>query len=153
MKFNGKFVAAVLVLSLCATFSVMVAVMAQRVRCFLNLHTYIGYKVLEFTGDQTLAGITIREKAGVETLKPVKGAFIAVGLEPNSPLATPLVQLNERREITIPPDCSTSCPGIFAAGDVTDAFGKRSIIASGEGAEAALAARQYLLNLRKTVCG
>jgi alkyl hydroperoxide reductase subunit AhpF len=49
-------------------------------------------------------------------------------------------------------NCSTSCPGIFAAGDVTDAFGKRIVIASGEGAKAALAARQYLLNLRKVVC-
>jgi alkyl hydroperoxide reductase subunit F len=52
----------------------------------------------------------------------------------------------------IHPDCFTSCPGIFAAGDVTDAFGKRIIIASGEGAKAALAVRQYLLNFRKAVC-
>ena len=35
--------------------------------------------------------------------------------------------------------CSTSHPGIFAAGDVTDAFGKRIIIAPGGGAKAALA--------------
>ena len=75
--------------------------------------------------------------------------IIAVGLQPNSSLAAPFVQLNERREIIIRPDCSTSFPGIFAAGDVTDSFGKRIIIASGEGAKAALAARQYLLNLRK----
>ena len=126
---------------------------AERVGCFANLHTYLGYKVLEFTGDQALTGVTIRKKAGAETLGlPVKGAFIAVGLEPNSSLAAPLVQLNERREIMIHPDCSTPHPGIFAAGDVTDAFGKRIVIASGEGAKAALAARQYLLNLRKVVC-
>lgn len=121
--------------------------------CFANLQTYIGYKVLEFTGDQTLTGVTLRKKAGAETLGlPVKGAFMAVGLEPNSSLAAPLVKLNEPREIMIHPDCSTSHPGIFAAGDVTDAFGKRIVIASGEGAKAALAARQYLLNLRKVVC-
>ncbi len=129
------------------------AAVVERVSCLLNLHSYIGYKVLEFTGDLTLAGITIRKKAKAETVSlPVKGAFIAVGLEPNSSLAATLVQLNERREIMIHPDCSTSCAGIFAAGDVTDAFGKRIIIASGEGAKAALAARQYLLNLRKAVC-
>jgi alkyl hydroperoxide reductase subunit F len=129
------------------------AAMVEQVSCLSNLHSYIGYKVLEFTGDRTLAGITIRKKAGAETLSlPVKGAFIAVGLEPNSSLAAPLVKLNERREIMINPDCSTSHPGIFAAGDVTDAFGKRIIIASGEGAKAALAARQYLLTLRKAVC-
>ena len=84
-------------------------VAVERLGCFANLNAYIGYKVLEFTGDRTLAGITIRKKAGAETLSlPVKGAFIAVGLEPNSSLATPLVKLNERREIMIHPDCSTS---------------------------------------------
>ena len=57
---------------------------------------------------------------------------------------TQLVDLNDRGEIIINSDCSTSCPGIFAAGDVTNAFGKRIIIASGEGAKAALAARQYI---------
>ena len=129
------------------------AAVVERVSCLLNLHTYIEYKVIEFTGDQTLAGITIRKKAEAETVSlPVKGVFIAVGLEPNSSLMAKLVQLNERREIMIHPDCSTSHPGIFAAGDVTNAFGKRIIIASGEGAKAALAARQYLLNLRKAVC-
>jgi thioredoxin reductase len=62
------------------------------------------------------------------------------------------VNLKAPREIRPNPDCSTSYPGIFAAGDVTNAFGKRLIIAAGEGAKAALAARQYLLNLRKAVC-
>lgn len=129
------------------------AAVVERVACLPNLHTYIGYKVIEFTGGQTLAGVTIRKQAGTETHSlPVKGAFIAVGLKPNSSLATHLVQLNVREEIMINPDCSTSLPGFFAAGDVTDAFGKRIVIASGEGAKAALAARQYLLNLRKVVC-
>ena len=37
-------------------------------------------------------------------------------------------------------DCSY--PGIFAAGDVTIAFGKRVIIVAGEGAKAALSAHE-----------
>ncbi|MGE5299363.1 MAG: FAD-dependent oxidoreductase, partial [Acidobacteriota bacterium] len=85
-----------------------------------------------------------------ETVKlPVKGIFIAIGLQPNAALVSDLAELNERGEIVINSDCSTSYPGIFAAGDVTNAFGKRIVIASGEGAKAALAARQYILNLRK----
>ncbi|MDH4231739.1 MAG: thioredoxin-disulfide reductase, partial [Nitrospirota bacterium] len=60
-----------------------------------------------------------------------------------------LSRLNDKGEIIVNADCSTSYPGIFAAGDVTDAFGKRIIIASGEGAKAAMAARQYILDLRK----
>jgi alkyl hydroperoxide reductase subunit AhpF len=57
-----------------------------------------------------------------------------------------------RGEILIQPDCSTSRPGILAAGEVTNTFGKRLIIASGAGAKAAMAARQYLLDLRKKPC-
>lgn len=126
------------------------AAVVERVACIPNLQTYIGYKVVQFRGDGSLTGVTIRKMAGEETLElPVKGAFIAVGLKPNSSLAATLVKLNARGEIMINPDCSTSQPGFFAAGDVTDAFGKRIIIASGEGAKAALAARQYLLNLRE----
>lgn len=125
----------------------------DRVACLPNVRLFENYNVVEFTGDKNLNGLTIREKAGAETMTlPVKGVFVAIGLEPNSSLVAHLVELNQRQEIMIKPDCSTSRAGIFAAGDVTDSYGKRIIIASGEGAKAALAARQYLLNLRKAVC-
>ena len=75
--------------------------------------------------------------------------FIAVGLQPNSSVIAHLVDLDEKGEVMVNSDCSTSRPGIFAAGDVTNAFGKRIIIACGEGAKAAMAARQYVLALRK----
>ncbi len=78
----------------------------------------------------------------------VSGIFVEIGFYPNSGLVAGLVELNERGEIKIGPDCSTTHPGIFAAGDVTDAFGKRIIIASGEGAKAAIAVRKYLNQLK-----
>lgn len=122
----------------------------ERLKDFKNLHCYENFKVVKFTGEIILLGVTIKRKASPETLDvAVRGAFIAIGLEPNSALVANLVKLNERGEIIINPDCSTSYPGIFAAGDVTTAFGKRIIIASGEGSKAALAARQYLLSLRR----
>jgi len=122
----------------------------QRVSQFKNLTKYEGFKVVEFSGDKILSGITIRKKAEEEKLNiPVKGCFIAIGLHPNTSLVSQLVKLNDAGEIVINSDCSTNYPGIYAAGDVTNAFGKRIIIASGEGAKAALAARQYILNLRK----
>ncbi|MEW6659254.1 MAG: FAD-dependent oxidoreductase [Thermodesulfobacteriota bacterium] len=128
------------------------AIIGRVVPC-RNVHRYENYTVAEFTGENLLSGLTIRRMAGRETVElAVQGAFIAIGLRPNSALAASLVQLNARGEIIIQPDCSTSRPGIFAAGDVTNAFGKRIIIASGEGAKAAMAARQYLLDLRKKPC-
>jgi alkyl hydroperoxide reductase subunit F len=125
-------------------------VIIERVRCLDNVDIYEEYKVTAFTGDRTLDGVVIRKMAGEETVSlPAQGVFIAIGFKPNSGLLSHLVDLNERGEIVIQPDCSTSYPGIFAAGDITNAFGKRIIIASGEGAKAALAARQYLLDLKK----
>jgi alkyl hydroperoxide reductase subunit F len=122
-------------------------VIIERVSGFKNLKKFEGYKVLKFKGEKTLSGIVLRKAASDEIIEiPVKGVFIAIGLQPNSSLVSHLVELNDRGEIIINQDCSTSCPGIFAAGDVTNAFGKRIIIASGEGAKAALAARQYILN-------
>ncbi len=133
-------------------------VILERIRLYDNLHIYEEYKVIELSGNDTLSGIKIRKMAGEETIPfPVQGVFIAIGFQPNSSLLSRLVELNDSGEIVIHPDCSTSYPGIFAAGDITNAFGKRIIIASGEGAKAALAARQYLLDLRKkkeaVVCG
>jgi NADH-dependent peroxiredoxin subunit F len=125
-------------------------VIIERTSRFKNLHKYEGYKVVELGGDDTLSKIRIREKAKAEIIDiPIKGVFIAIGLKPNTSLVSHLVELNEKGEIIVNPDCSTSHPGIFAAGDATDAFGKRIIIASGEGAKAAMAARQYLLNQRE----
>jgi len=126
-------------------------VIIERVSRFENLTKYEGFKIVEFSGESALSGIAVRKKAEEKTVKlPVKGVFIAIGLQPNSFLISHLVRLNEKGEIVINPDCSTSYPGIFAAGDVTNAFGKRIIIASGEGAKAALAARQYILNNAKS---
>jgi alkyl hydroperoxide reductase subunit F len=125
-------------------------VIIDRIRCMEGVDIYEGYKVVELAGNKSLEGVVIRKMAGEETVSlPAKGVFIAIGFKPNSGLVTHLVDLNERGEIIIQPDCSTSRPGIFAAGDITNAFGKRIIIASGEGAKAALAARQYLLDLKK----
>lgn len=122
----------------------------ERVNKLKNLYKYIEFKVIKFSGEDSLDTITIRKKAEEETANIyVKGVFIAIGFQPNSLLVSHLVKINERGEIIINPECSTSHQGIFAAGDVTNVYGKRIIIASGEGTKAALATRQYILKLRR----
>jgi alkyl hydroperoxide reductase subunit F len=122
----------------------------ERVNQLENLCKYEEFKVIEFAGEDTLTNVTIRRKAEeTTTTLSAKGVFIAIGLQPNSSLVAHMVKHNDRGEININPDCSTSCPGIYAAGDVTDAFGKRIIIASGEGAKAAMAARKYILSRKR----
>lgn len=125
----------------------------ERVCAFPNLTRYEEYEPLAFIGDKVLTGVVIRKRGEEKVAEiPVNGVFVAVGLQPNSTLVAPLLELNKRGEIPIGPDCSTARTGLFAAGDVTNAFGKRIIVAAGEGAKAALAAREYLLRLGKRAC-
>ncbi len=104
------------------------------------------HKVVEIKGEDKVVGVIVRNlKNNEETSYHVSGVLIAIGHSPNSSLVGQLVDLNEKNEIVITPECSTRTPGLFACGDVTNTPDKRVIIASGEGAKAALAARRYLL--------
>ncbi len=115
-------------------------------RAIKDLKVYEHHAVMKIGGRAKVEHILVKDLLSQEKMKfDVEAIFIAIGFSPNSSLVKNLVDLNKRGEIEINPDCSTKIPGLFAAGDVTDVFAKRIIIASGEGAKAAIAAKQYLL--------
>lgn len=125
------------------------AAVQEEVKALGNVVALKGYAVTEICGDQRVAGVKVKcQKTEKKRHLAVKGVFIEIGWRPFADVVSSLVDLNSQGEIQIRPDCSTSCPGIFAAGDVTDAFGKRVIIATGEGAKAALSAHEYLIKIR-----
>ncbi len=122
----------------------------EEVKALGNVTALKGYTVQEICGDQRVSGLRVKcLRSAEERYYDVKGVFIEIGWRPYAELVASLVALNARGEIPIQPDCSTSCPGIFAAGDVSDVFGKRVIIAAGEGAKAALSAHEYLMRREK----
>jgi alkyl hydroperoxide reductase subunit F len=103
------------------------------------------HDVTEIYGKDNVEGVEVQSLGDLSKLRiACSGVFIQVGLIPNTEFCLNLAELNDRGEIKIRPDCSTSVEGIFACGDVTNVVGKRIIIASGEGAKAALSARRYL---------
>ena len=55
-----------------------------------------------------------------------------------------LVEVNDKGEIVVDKSGATSTPGIYAAGDVIDEFGKQIITATGTGARAAMAVNRDL---------
>ena len=81
---------------------------------------------------------------GAEEVIPVVAVFVEIGLVPSSDLVRDLVHVNPRGEVEVDGNCRTGLPGLFAAGDVTSTFGKRILIAAGEGAKAVLAISDYL---------
>jgi len=105
-------------------------------------------EIIEISGEKFVNGLVYRSFRTKEERKiNVNGIFVEIGSTPASMFLEGLLRCNDKGEIIINHDsCVTSVPGIFAAGDVTDALGKQIIIAAGMGAKAALGAYNYLKN-------
>jgi thioredoxin reductase (NADPH) len=97
------------------------------------------------SGDTTLKSLTVKNvKTGELTELEVDGLFVSIGTVPNSEFVKDLLKLNEWREIVVGKKMETSQPGIFAAGDVTDACPEQVATAVGTGVAAAIALDEYL---------
>ena len=91
------------------------------------------------------AGILFVCKNGDVRELTADAIVVELGLKPNAEMVADLVELEPDGRIKIDAQNRTSKPGIFAAGDVTNVYAEQVLIAVGEGAKAALAAYEYLL--------
>ena len=74
----------------------------------------------------------------------VDGLFVAIGLKPNTSYLQGLLALDTEGAIVVDDNMATSVPGIFAAGDIRRNSIRQTISAAGDGAVAALAAKNWL---------
>lgn len=125
------------------------ALLVEKLAQAKNIDYIYNSTVREIRGVDIVSSIVVQNN---KTHQPdeisVHGVFISIGLISNSLLAREAVKVNKSGEIIIGSRCETNIPGIFAAGDVTDVPYKQIIIASGEGAKAALSAYEYCTNER-----
>ena len=103
-------------------------------------------QVVEFKGEKNhlTAIITKNTKTGEQQELAVPGAFVFIGLSPNSRRFTNVAKVDANGFILTGIDFQTSTEGIFAAGDVRAGSTKQLVSAAGEGAAAAIAIREHL---------
>ena len=117
----------------------------SKVEIFLNAQTK------EILGDTFVNGITyLDRKTSEEKHLDVQGVFVEIGSVPNSEMVKGVVEIDRWGQVIIDSKhATTSRPGIFAAGDITDDPYKQNNISAGDAVKAALAAYNYLLKREK----
>ena len=99
----------------------------------------------EISGSERLESLNLKNvKTGEKSELRTDGLFIAIGMIPNTKFVEDFVELDEHGQIKVKKDMVTSQPGIYAAGDVTDACPDQMATAVGSGVIAAIAVDEYL---------
>lgn len=126
-------------------------VMIDKVKASENVEIILPDEIKEIKGDQVVKSVTLKSGREIEA----SGVIVEVGYTIDSSLFSELVKINEKKQIITDLSQNTSVPGIFAAGDLTEAPYKQIVIAAGEGAKSALSAYDYIMKLenRKGIIG
>jgi alkyl hydroperoxide reductase subunit F len=124
------------------------SIMGANVLAAENVEVMEGYQVDEVQGDEYARRIIV-SKNGEKAELNADAFFVELELQPQAGIVESIVELDEQGRIKIDSRNRTSTEGLFAAGDVTDVIAEQVLIAVGEGAKAALAAYEYILELQK----
>lgn len=103
-------------------------------------------KVLRIEGKVFVNAIIYEDlKTKKEVRLEVNGVFVEVGYLPSTDFAKNLVDLNDKNEVIFDPKTlETKTLGLFSAGDCNQGKYKQIVMASGQGAVAALSAYEYI---------
>lgn len=123
------------------------AVLVNKLRSLQNVVVHLNAQTTEITGaDGKVNGLVYTDRSSGEARKvELEGVFVQIGLVPNSEWLKGTLELSRHGEIEVDARGQTSLPGVFAAGDVTTVPFKQIIIATGDGAKAALGAFDHLI--------
>ena len=123
------------------------AVLVAKLESLKNVAIHTQAQTTEINGaDGKVNGLTYTDRANGKSKRvELEGVFVQIGLVPNSEWLKGTLELSRHGEIVVDNRGQTSLPGVFAAGDVTTVPFKQIIIATGDGAKAALGAFDHLI--------
>ncbi len=116
-----------------------------------NIEVITNAQVLRIEGRVFVDAIYYQDRvSGGEKKLDVNGVFVEIGYSPATAFLGDLVELNEKQEIIFDPKTlATKTPGLFSAGDCNVSKYKQIVMASGQGAVAALSAYEYIKKVKK----
>ncbi|PKN55100.1 MAG: alkyl hydroperoxide reductase subunit F [Deltaproteobacteria bacterium HGW-Deltaproteobacteria-14] len=123
------------------------AVLLRKLHSLPNVDVIVSARTTEVRGDgDKVVGLTYEDRVTGELRGlEVAGIFVQIGLVPNTAWLEGTVALSRYGEIVVDDRGATNVPGVFAAGDVTTVPFKQIVIATGDGAKAALGAFDHLI--------
>lgn len=128
------------------------AILVERLNQCGNVELLLNSLPREFSGVSAVTSLIIENLLTNKlTELTVDGVFTEIGLVADTDLVKHLVKINEKNEIIVDEKNQTSCPGIFAAGDITPLSYKQTIISAGDGAKAALSVYSFLTGKRTVI--
>ncbi|WP_338469657.1 alkyl hydroperoxide reductase subunit F [Niallia sp. XMNu-256] len=121
-------------------------VLQDRLSSLQNVSIIKNAQIEEITGTDKVDGISYTDReTGEKQHVELEGVFVQIGTIPNTEWLKDTVEMNAHGEVVVDLSGSTNIPGVFAAGDCTNAKYKQIIISMGSGATAALGAFDYLI--------
>lgn len=113
------------------------ASLQERVRQTKNIRPVLDVSVEEIAGERAVEAVRVRHNgSGEEESLAVSGAFIAVGMEPETELLRGQADLDANGYVIAGESCRSSVKGVYAAGDVRTKALRQVITAAADGANA-----------------
>lgn len=111
-----------------------------------NIEVITQAKAQKIEGSVFVKALVYEDRSSGEQKRlEVNGVFVEIGYDPATGFLKDLVELNEKREIVVDlKTLETKTPGLFSAGDCNAGKYKQIVMASGQGAIAALSAYEYI---------
>jgi len=112
----------------------------EKIKAHPNVEILWNAAPQEIVGKDTVTGIKYKDvKTGEGKELQLDGVFVEIGLVPNSDFVKDLMDRDAYGAIKVDARTQvTSCPGIWAAGDVTDVLYKQNNISAGDAIKAVL---------------
>ena len=114
-----------------------------------NVEIHTGVRVKALLGENELTGIVTEDAEGRTAEVSLDGMFVAIGHIPQNEAFSELIELDENGYAVGDETALTKTPGIFIAGDCRTKKVRQVATAASDGAQAALAAADYLDKLNR----